>query len=35
MNGTTFVMLIVIGLVAGFLGGMIGLGSRSLLSKWY
>src|SRR5579863_9810931 len=31
MNGTTLLILIVIGLVAGFLGGMIGLGGAIIL----
>ena len=31
MSGTTFAILIVIGLVAGFLGGMIGLGGAIIL----
>jgi rhodanese-related sulfurtransferase len=31
MSGTTFLILIVIGLVAGFLGGMIGLGGAIIL----
>jgi uncharacterized membrane protein YfcA len=31
MNGTTFAILIIIGLVAGFLGGMIGLGGAIIL----
>jgi uncharacterized membrane protein YfcA len=31
MSATTFVILIIIGLVAGFLGGMIGLGGAIIL----
>jgi uncharacterized membrane protein YfcA len=31
MSGTTFAILIIIGLVAGFLGGMIGLGGAIIL----
>jgi uncharacterized membrane protein YfcA len=31
MSGTTFLILIIIGLVAGFLGGMIGLGGAIIL----
>jgi uncharacterized membrane protein YfcA len=31
MNGTTFLILALIGLVAGFLGGMIGLGGAIIL----
>jgi uncharacterized membrane protein YfcA len=31
MNGTTFLVLVAIGLVAGFLGGMIGLGGAIIL----
>jgi hypothetical protein len=31
MNGITFLILIVIGLAAGFLGGMIGLGGAIIL----
>jgi uncharacterized membrane protein YfcA len=31
MSGTTFLILVVIGLVAGFLGGMMGLGGAIIL----
>lgn len=31
MNGATFLILVLIGLVAGFLGGMIGLGGAIIL----
>jgi uncharacterized membrane protein YfcA len=31
MTGTTFIILIIIGLIAGFLGGMIGLGGAIIL----
>jgi uncharacterized protein len=31
MSGTTFAILIIIGLVAGFLGGMLGLGGAIIL----